>query len=495
MTRPPRFVVTALAGFFLPAVLLILTYCVVRIPYSEAANTQYAVRITHHASRSNLQSPPHLGYGANVALWDIPLLQSIGFDWMKIFGPPGDRLPVNILLRVEANAGHLSDLDGFADEMAYLAATYGPNIEAYEIGNEVNLDASYGWGAPPIAADYAALLCIAYQEIKAADPASIVVSAGLAPTGRVQGNWNGHPGHNGLYQDERQYLLAFLAAGGGNCLDALGYHPYGFSADFDAEPDIPSADPTQNCANGFCFRGVEKIYEIMQAHNLGHKPIWATEFGWIVAPPGDCLDDPGWQGREWQIVSEAKQASNLVGAYQYADANWPWMGVMTFFNLDFNRPGLYDDCEQMRYYAILGRPAQPALAAMPKNPASLDAWLYTTPAELTLFLGVDEQPLTQTLSIQVGNSGFLAPLVYTVTADANAAVVPHIPSPTGQVEPLGQVTVQALISSTNRPVGVYTGTLTIRAAPGTPGSPTQIPITLRVLPEIHRLFLPHIGRD
>jgi hypothetical protein len=271
------------------------------------------------------------------------------------------------LLRVEANAGHLANLDSFGDALETLALDSGPLIDAYEIGNEPNLDASYGWAAAPVAADYAQLLCAAYGRIKAADPESIVISGGLAPTGRVSGNWEGHPGHNGLYQDERAYFQEFLDAGGGNCLDGVGYHPYGFSADFDVPPDVASNDPRQNCVNGFCFRGTEKIHELMVANGLNNKGVWATEYGWIVRPPDHCLADPGWQGREWQIVSEGQQAENLVGSFLYARQHWPWMHGMFVFNLNFNLAGYYAECEQMRFYAVAERPAETALRNMPKS--------------------------------------------------------------------------------------------------------------------------------
>ena len=170
---------------------------------------------------------------------------------------------------------------------------------------------------PPNAAAYKTLLCAAYTQIKLADPTAIVVSAGLAPTGRVQDTWQSahHTVTMARYQDDREFLKELIAAGGGACLDAVGYHPYGFSADYDAAPDVAIRPiPRRNCAcNGFCFRGAEKIYEIMQQHGLGDKKVWATEFGWITRPPDDCLGDPSWGGRAWQIVSDEKQAANLVG--------------------------------------------------------------------------------------------------------------------------------------------------------------------------------------
>ncbi|MCB0037198.1 MAG: hypothetical protein KDE51_24370, partial [Anaerolineales bacterium] len=141
-----------------------------------------------------------LGYGFNVAEWDTSKLQEMGFNWMKVFNAPGSQQPVNVLLRVDVNASTLNNLDGFRSSMSNLAQNNGEYIDAYEIGNEVNLDASYGWATSPLAADYVQLLCAAYQEIKTHDPTAVIVSAGLAPTGRVSGNWEGHAGHNGLYQ-------------------------------------------------------------------------------------------------------------------------------------------------------------------------------------------------------------------------------------------------------------------------------------------------------
>ena len=431
---------------------------------------------------------PHLGYGFNVAPWDVALLQSLGFDWMKVFDAPASKQPVNILLRVDANAQDMGNLNAFGQEMNQLAQNFGANIEAYEIGNETNLDASYGWNAPPIAADYATLLCVAYQNIKQADPTAIVVSAGLAPTGRVQGTWNGHAGHNGLYQDEREYLLEFLAAGGAECADVLGYHPYGFSADYNAAPDVPSGDPTQNCANGFCFRGVEKFYQLMAANGYGHKSVWATEFGWIVAPPDECLDDPGWQGRAWQIVSLQKQASNLVGAFTYAEANYPWMGGMFIFNLNFNTSGWYPLCEQMRYYSVEERPAEPALDNMPKNPVPTNPVLSYAPPAFTWLVDVDDLPLATDFTLQLGNDGW-QPLPYTLSASAVNGVNLTIPEPTGQVG-YSQTAASQINVEIDQPVGVYTADLLIESDPNTTNAPATIPIKVLVVPEVYKSMMP-----
>lgn len=432
------------------------------------------------------------GYGFNVAAWDVSLLQSMGFNWMKVFNSPGSRLPVNVLLRVSANAGDLGNISGFGDSLHQLAQSQKGFVDAYEIGNEPNLDASYGWTAAPNAAEYATLLCEAYAKIKAADPGASVISAGLAPTGRVQGNWNGHAGHNGFYQDERAFFVEFLAAGGGDCLDGVGFHPYGFSADYDAVPDAASGDPAQNCTNGFCFRGSEKIYELMQSNGFGHKKVWATEFGWIVNPPASCLSDPGWQGRAWQIVSETKQATNLAGAFQYAAANWPWMEAMFVFNLNFNTSGGYPTCEQMRYYGVHGRPAESALRDMPKVTDPPYGELAVYPGSIAAMITPDQQPYSETRPIFVANIGTLA-ITYTLTVEPGT-LSPGLTNSSGTLDPQDQIVAQLTMNSIGRATGIYTATVAAGAAAGTVGAPTKIPVTLFIVSELYQAYLPTVSR-
>lgn len=432
------------------------------------------------------------GYGFNVSDWDIPLLQSMGFNWMKVFSPPGSRLPLNVLIRIDVHASDMSDLDGLGDWIEQFASEQADYIEAYEIGNEVNLDASYGWAGPPVAADYAELLCAVYGRIKTADPTALVVSAGLAPTGRVEGDWNGHPGHNGFYQDEREYLLEFLAAGGGECLDVVGYHPYGFSADYNAEPDVPSADPTQNCVNGFCFRGVEKIHDLLTTNGHPNTPIWATETGWITTPPDHCLSDPSWQGRLWQIVTPEKQASNLVGAFEYATANMPWLGAIFVFNLNFNVNPIYPECEQMRFYAVQDRPAEDALRDMPKVETQFRQ-LEVSPGGFTAVITPGQQPYTATFSLSLANSG-KQPFAYTTTLTAATLTPTLFVTPTGILSPLQQITLPVQFTSISQTAGIYTAALIISATAGTVNAPTTLPITLYIFDEIYTTYLPAVKR-
>jgi len=444
-------------------------------------------------AKQSQQNLDEFAYGFNVDAWDVTKLQEMGFNWMKVFNGTGNRFPVNMLMRVEANVNHYNNLSAFGDSMAQLAQSQSGFIDAYEIGNEPNLDASYGWTAAPNAAHYTAVLCEAYTRIKAVDPDAIVVSAGLAPTGRVQGNWEGHPGHNGLYQDEREFFKEFLAAGGGDCLDAVGYHPFGYRADFDAVPDVASADPTQNCTNGFCFRGVEKLYEIMVAEGYGDTKVWGTEFGWIVRPPDHCLADGSWQGREWQIVSEAEQATNLAGSFDYATDNWPWMEALFVFNLNFNHRGDLPECEQMRFYAVQDRPAETALREMPKTAPPKVGKLEVSYGQLTAVITPTQQPITITSPIYIHNIG-TAPFTFTLSADATTEIVPEILIPTAVIPPGEVVTSQITFGSNGRSVGIYTGTLTISTIEAVENSPLDLPVSIFIFDQIYRTHLPVIQK-
>lgn len=311
--------------------------------------------------------PASFGFGVASAYPDGNQVSNMGFNWMLVYDPPNQRQPVKVLYRVPANRWHLDSDYGewrFESEMYQLTSQRGEWIDAYEIGNEVNLYVN-GWEAPPDAWGYVKLLCSAYRVIKNMDPTAIVVSAGLAPTGRVGGNWNNHPGHNYLVQDEREFMREMLIAGGGECADAFGYHPLGFSARFDATPDVNGGTPESNCENGFCFRGAEKIWPLIESYGYANKSIWATEMGWITEPAdAACLNDYSWSGRTWQRVTRQTQAENITGAFKYARAQWPWMGAMFVFNLNFDQATYYHPCEQMRFYSIQNSETELALRGM-----------------------------------------------------------------------------------------------------------------------------------
>jgi hypothetical protein len=278
--------------------------------------------------------------GINVAdSTQVGLLVDLKFQWIEVFLPPD--YPVakfKILYRVplgNAISGRAEDVNAWADNLEKVARSHKGLIQAYAIGNEVNLSREWGNGQPdPLL--YTRLLTIAYARIKSGDPSAIVVSAGLAPTG---GDGAGH-------MDDLKYAKAMFEAGAANAFDAYGFHPYGYAY-------APEQDPTAAGVNGLAFRRAESHRALMEQYGASAKQMWATEFGWLINPQEEGVSC-SWPDLDWQRVSEAQQADYVKRAFDYAKTNWPWMGAMFLWNYDFSRSPLYPDaCEQMKWYSIV----------------------------------------------------------------------------------------------------------------------------------------------
>ncbi len=248
-----------------------------------------------------------------------------------------------------------ADPETFGNFMGALATYLKGRVVAYEIWNEPNL--SYEWGnLPPSPENFAELLKAAYPKIKAADPDALVVTGGVASTG----------GDGGVtVLDDVEFLRRMYAAGAKGSFDALGSHPYGFA----------NSPTTRNSNNVTDFFRAADHYQVMVENGDGHKAVWATEFGWLLDPADygrpELLDDPLWFGRHWQRTSPETQAQYLVEAYEYARDNWPWMGAMFLFNLDYSTTPWYPDADPIRWYSIFDgdgspRPAYQAIRDMPK---------------------------------------------------------------------------------------------------------------------------------
>jgi hypothetical protein len=239
-------------------------------------------------------------------------------------------------------------------------------VDAFEIGNEPNLSGRGQYNGPVNPVKYADQLCAAYDAIKRTDPSFSVVSAGLAPTG-------GAADHQ-LAMESVAFMRAMLDeiqanrfshGDPGGCFDVLGYHNYGFRTGYQTDPG-----DALKCPAEMCFRGVEDIWTILQGYGVS-KPIWSTETGWMLDyGAGQCSSSSWTSIFSGFAVSPATQASELVGAFQYARAHWPWLGAMFVFNLDFNPPRRSaNPCyDEQGWFAVQGHAAETALEAMPKMP-------------------------------------------------------------------------------------------------------------------------------
>jgi hypothetical protein len=210
-----------------------------------------------------------------------------------------------------------ADLQDFADFCGDLAKRYKGRIDAYQIWNEPNL--SREWGEePPDPAEYTELLKVCYQEIKAADPEAIVISAGLAPTG------TGLP----LAIPDDDFLQSMYDAGAGDYFDVLGLNAPGYKAPPEASPEEGENNPDYGGGRWFVFRHVEDMRAIMEANGDADKQVAVLELGWTTD-----TQNPEYS---WHAVTEEEQADYLARAYQYASENWqPWMGpIFTIYIAD-----------------------------------------------------------------------------------------------------------------------------------------------------------------
>lgn len=265
-----------------------------------------------------------------------------------------------ILLRAPAwaapNGGIPQDKQLYARFVSTVAARYKGKVAAYEIWNESNLAGETG-GTVDVAA-YAELLKAAFPAIKSADPNAIVVYGGLTPTGE---------NNPSLAIDDAVYLKQSYAYNNGEIkqfFDIMGVHATGtLNPPETFFPENPGPGPGFFDNRSFYFRRAEDLRKIMEEAGDSQKQIWITEFGWTTKNAA--------KGYEYgQYVSEDDQAKYLVRAYEWAKQNWPWVGVMFLWNLNFST--VSPPTDEKTPWSIINadyspRPAYDAVKRMPKR--------------------------------------------------------------------------------------------------------------------------------
>ncbi len=227
-----------------------------------------------------------------VARLDFPPEWVKAADWV----PPDKRQPpVNF---------PPADNEAYARFVRATVEHFKGRVRFFQIWNEPNLLAEWGWNpAHPVdPAEYVAMLRSAASAARAADPNAVILAAPLAAnreTIDLAGNMN-----------ELDYLRGMYAAGAAEQFDVLGVNAFGM----DRPPDDPPSPARLN------FRRVELQREVMVEAGDDCTPIWAAEYGWNTAPE----EVPSIWGR----VSEAEQAAYTVSGVGFAQASWPWAGVL-----------------------------------------------------------------------------------------------------------------------------------------------------------------------
>jgi hypothetical protein len=239
--------------------------------------------------------------------------------------------------------------------MQFLADRYRGRVQAWEIWNEQNLASNSGGNVD--IPRYVKLLKAGYQGVKAGDPNAIVLFGALTPTGVDIPD---------LAIDDVLYLQRIYAYNNGevrNYFDALGAHPGSNNNPPDTLwPDNPGPGPGWQDDESFYFRRIEQVRQVMVDNGDAAKQIWLTEFGWTTANQA-----PGYEYGAQN--SEQDQANNLVRAYEIGKQNWPWIGPMFVWNLNYSI--ITPPFDEKYPWAVLyddwsPRPSYNALKAMPK---------------------------------------------------------------------------------------------------------------------------------
>jgi len=112
-------------------------------------------------------------------------------------------------------------------------------------------------------------------------------------------------------------------------VDVVGVHPGGQSNPPDSMwPDNPSKAEGWTTDPTFYFRHVEDVRALMVRQGMGNHQIWITEFGWATHNSS--------RGFEFgNQVSFEQQAEYIVGAMRRTKEQYPWVGAMFLWNLNF----------------------------------------------------------------------------------------------------------------------------------------------------------------
>jgi hypothetical protein len=192
------------------------------------------------------------------------------------------------------------DQADYWDFVAEVTTRYRGRVAAYQIWNEPNLNSEWG-RRPPDAGAYARLLRGASERIRAIDPSARVVMAALAPTLT----------ENADALNDLVYLQQLYDAGVRGSFDVLAVQAYGLRGGPD-DPRVDRSDVT--------FSRPVLVRQIMERNGDSATPVWATELGWNVNPPGMAIQSYG-------RVTPSLQARYTVRAFERIHEQWPWLQV------------------------------------------------------------------------------------------------------------------------------------------------------------------------
>jgi len=252
------------------------------------------------------------------------LMKQAGMRWVKfqVRGGGGDYIAAaksngfKVLLSVIGEKGRVTDPNYWNEYAGWVAGLAAQGADAIEVWNEPNID--HEWPEGQInGATYTQLLAKAYTAIKAANPGTLVISGGPAPTGAEAA----FPGR--VMNDDR-FLAQMAAAGAANYLDCVGVH-------FNSGTTSPNAT-TGSALGGyhysFYFWPMVDVY--WKAFS-GSRPLCFTELGYLTPEGYGAL--PG--NFAWAANTTLAQQAQWLAESASLAASSGKVRLMIIWNVDF----------------------------------------------------------------------------------------------------------------------------------------------------------------
>ena len=240
-----------------------------------------------------------------------------------------------ILLGVVGNRDSLgADPDGYAQTYAaFVAELAAAGADAIEVWNESNIDREWPTGQVN-GANYTALLAVASNAIRAANPNTLVISGAPAPTGFFGAAGCGATGCN-----DDVFMQQMADAGAAAYIDCVGIH-YNEGV---LPPTAFSGDPRGSYPTYFFSSMINRA-----AAPFPGLPICFTELGYLS---GEGMGAPIPANFDWtpnDPITVAEQAQYLAQAASAAAGRGD-IRIMIIWNVNFTRW----DTDPMGGYAII----------------------------------------------------------------------------------------------------------------------------------------------
>ena len=223
------------------------------------------------------------------------------------------------------------NLEDYAEFVEAVAARYQGRIRYYQLWNEPNIYPEWGEQAVDPEA-FTELLCTGYEAIKSIDHDAVILAGAMSPTVAL----------NGRDLNDLVFLQRMYDAGAGDCFDILSSQGYGL---WSGPTDQRLRPTVVNYAHVILLR------DLMVANGDADKSIWISEAGWNTVP--ESMSDP--YGR----VTLEEQARYAVQAYERAQSEWPWSGVVNYWFL--KRPSDLEKDQAWYYFRLM----EPNFTPMP----------------------------------------------------------------------------------------------------------------------------------